>query len=71
MYCDLMPVSDLDIYRSAKLLIDRHGDEAAILAATRADELPDAGDLDGRAEWMRILRAVDTLLDRRPRALVH
>jgi hypothetical protein len=28
---------DLDIYRAARLLIDQHGDEAAIRAAERAD----------------------------------
>ena len=31
--------SDLDIYRAAHLLIKRHGDDAAIEAAMRADEL--------------------------------
>ncbi len=53
---------DLDLYRSAKLLIDRHGDEAAIHAAMRADELLDRGDLDGAALWRRIVRAVEELL---------
>ena len=52
---------DLDIYRSAKLLIDRHGDDAVIEAAMRADELLDAGDLDGLATWNRILRAIEEL----------
>ena len=37
------------IYRSAKLLIDQHGDEALIHAAMRADEFLDRGDLDGAA----------------------
>ena len=53
---------DLDLYRSAKLLIDRHGDEALIHAAMRADELLGAGDLDGAALWRRIVRAVEELL---------
>jgi len=35
--------SDLDIYRAANLLIKQHGDEAAIQAAMRADQLLDAG----------------------------
>ena len=30
-------VDDLEIYRLARLLIDQHGDEAAIRAAERAD----------------------------------
>ena len=38
---------DKDIYRSAKLLIERHGDDAVIEAAMQADELLEAGDVDG------------------------
>ncbi len=30
--------SDLDIFRSAKLLIDQHGDDAPIFAAMQADK---------------------------------
>ena len=51
--------SDLDIYRSARLLIDQHGDEAPINAAMRADDLLDRGDLDGAAVWRRIVTAVE------------
>ena len=40
--------SDLDIYRSAHLLIKRHGDDAAIEAAMRADELAEDGDMEGQ-----------------------
>ena len=57
--------SDLDIFRTAKLLIGRHGDEAAIRAAMRADEMLDAGDMEGRAVWLRIVRAVKELQDKR------
>jgi hypothetical protein len=32
-------ISDLDIYRAAKLLIDQHGADAAVNAAGRADLL--------------------------------
>ncbi len=39
--------SDLDIYHSAKLLIDQHGEEAARHAATRANALLEAGDMEG------------------------
>jgi len=52
----------LDIYRSASALIKQHGDEAPIHAAMRADEMLEAGDLDGLAVWKQILRAVDELL---------
>ena len=49
--------SDLDIYRSANLLVKRHGEDAPIHAAMRADAMLEKGDLDGYAVWKRILRA--------------
>ena len=55
-------ISDRDVYASAKLLIDRHGDEAPIHAAMQADQMLERGDLDGQAVWMRILNAVEELL---------
>jgi len=58
-------VSDLDVYRSAKLLIDQHDDEAPIHAAMRADEFLDKGDLDGAAVWRRIVGAINELLNTR------
>ena len=54
-------ISEIDIWRTAKLMIDRHGDDAPIQAAMRADELMAAGDLDGRAIWFRIVRAIEEL----------
>ncbi len=53
--------SDLDIYRSANLLVKRHGEDAPIHAAMRADAMLEAGDLDGYAVWKRVLRAVKEL----------
>ena len=65
--------SDLDIYRAANELIERHGDEAPIHAAMRADEMLARGFLDGQAVWKRILKAIDELLtEERPEgAEVH
>ena len=51
----------LDIYRTANLLTREHGDKAAIHAAMRADELLEAGDLDGAAAWKRIIKAIEEL----------
>ncbi len=59
-------ISDLDVYRSAKLLIEQHGDEAPIHAAMRADEFLDKGDLDGAAVWRRIVAAVNDLQREEP-----
>ncbi len=41
--------SDLDIYRSAQVLVKQHGEDAPIQAAMRADAMLEAGDLDGLA----------------------
>ncbi len=58
----LVPVtSDLDVYRAAHLLIKRHGDDAPIEAAMRADELAADGDMEGRAVWLRIVKAIEEL----------
>ncbi len=51
-------IPDLDIYRSANLLVKQHGQDAPIEAAMRADAMLEKGDLDGCAVWKRILRAV-------------
>ncbi len=51
-------IPDLDIYRSARALVQQHGPDAPIPAAMRADELLEAGDLAGYTVWKRILRAV-------------
>ena len=54
-------VSDLDIYRSTTVLIDRHGENAASEAAHRADAFRKRGDQNGYAVWRRIHRAIEEL----------
>src|SRR4051812_27484069 len=54
-------VDDPDIFRAAKLMIDQHGEEAALQAAQRADELLGDGDLEGGVFWRRIAAAVEEL----------
>ncbi len=54
-------IPDLDIYRTANILVKQHGEDAPIEAAMRADAMLEKGDLDGYAVWRRILRAVDEL----------
>ncbi len=56
--------SDLDIYRSANVLVKQHGQDAPIQAAMRADNMIAKGDLDGYTVWKRILRAVGELLSK-------
>ncbi len=54
-------IYDLDIYRTANELIKQHGEDAPIHAAMRADELLEAGDLEGQAAWKRIIYAIEEL----------
>ncbi len=54
-------IPDLDIYRSAALLVKHHGQDAPTHAAMRADATLKAGDLDGYAMWKRILRLIEAL----------
>ncbi len=58
--------SDLDIYRSAHELIKQYGDAADIEAAMRADECLAAGDMEGEAVWLRILKGIEELRQREP-----
>jgi hypothetical protein len=51
-------IDNLDIYRAANLLVERHGPDVAIGAACRADELLVGGNTEGYAVWKRILAAV-------------
>ncbi len=39
--------SDIDIYRSAKLLIDQHGEDAGLETAMRAHAMLEKGDMEG------------------------
>ena len=55
-------IDEKDVYRSAKLMIDRHGDEAPLHAAMRADKMLALGALGGQRTWIRILRATEELL---------
>ena len=51
-------LSDLDIYRAANLLIQRHGRDAAVEAGRLLDLMLDQGDMEGRPVWLRIRRAI-------------
>jgi hypothetical protein len=51
-------IDNLDIYRAANLLVERHGPDVAIGAARRADKLLAGGNTEGYAVWKRILAAV-------------
>jgi hypothetical protein len=54
-------ISELDIYRAANLLIDRHGGDALIEAARMIDRMLELGDREGRSVWRRIKAAIEQL----------
>jgi hypothetical protein len=54
-------VEPIEIWRSAKLLIDHHGDSAALHALSRASAFKISGDEVGAAVWFRIFDAIEEL----------
>ena len=60
-----MPL-DIDIWRSANVLVKQHGEDAPIQAAMRADAMLAKGDLDGYAVWNKIIQAVEELRSTAP-----
>ena len=60
--------TELDIYRTANVLIREHGEDAALEAAQRADAMLETGSLDGQRVWKRVLAAVKEIQRKEPRA---
>jgi len=56
-----MPVSDLDIARSAHLWIQQHGDQATAKAREMVEEMRRKGDAEGADTWLRIIVAIGEL----------
>ena len=54
-------VTELEVYQTAKIVIDKYGDSAIIEAALRQDHLLNEGDLDGARVWSRIGDAIEFL----------
>ena len=59
-------IGDRDVWRVASILMERHGHDAALIAARYADALLGSGDPDDRAAWERILEAVAELSRTKP-----
>ncbi len=59
-------IPDLNIYRSANVLIREHGEDAAIETAVRADAMLEKGNLEGQVVWKRIVRAVEEIQREEP-----
>jgi hypothetical protein len=64
-------IPEIDIWRVAYLMLKRHGDEADIESAIRAEELADAGDRAGEAVWRRIIDVIGELENTTPTGPLH
>lgn len=64
-------VRDLDVYRTANLLIRQLGDDAQAEAERRAADMQQRGRQDGAAVWCRIAAAIDVLQSERTARWVH
>jgi hypothetical protein len=64
--CETM--EDIDIWRTAKLLVDHHGKDAEFEACQRADQALGHGDMAGWRTWKRVRDAVVILSRRQPPA---
>ena len=51
-------VADLDVFRTANVLVKHYAEDAALEVAQRADSFLEAGDVDGCSVWKRVLAAV-------------
>jgi hypothetical protein len=54
-------ISDLEIYRSAAVMIRQFGSDAAAQAAARARSMGEKGDREGQLVWACIATAVRAL----------
>jgi hypothetical protein len=52
-------IDDPEIYHAAKLVIEQQGEQAAMFAAGRADQLLEDGDIDGALVWRGILVTIE------------
>ena len=54
-------IADIDIWRTANLLLKHHGEDAVPVAVRRADDMIAAADLDGYLVWLAIVQAINEL----------
>ncbi len=64
-------MDDKDIWRTARLLIDQQGEDAALHAAQMADELLEKGDIEGQSVWMRVLKAIESFQEKQTDQTMH
>lgn len=56
-----MAIEEWEIWACANQVLANYGEDAELHAARRADELLEAGDMEGHFTWLRILRRIRQL----------
>lgn len=51
-------LSDVDLLRSARAIVEREGEDALTICARRADRMIERGDLEGYDIWVAILELI-------------
>jgi hypothetical protein len=64
-------VAEIDVWRTANLLIQQHGADAEWEAARLGDLAIEKGDPKGERVWVEVLKAVKLLLDEKPPGLMN
>lgn len=64
-------MDEIDIWRTAKILIDSHGTAASLEAAMRADKALDDGLSDAVNVWTRVMLAIEELQRTSPQTGEH
>lgn len=59
-------VSDIDIYRTANIIIKQYGDQALFEAQDRVERFQKIGDADAIKTWSRIVDAIDFIQGSEP-----
>ncbi len=58
-----MIIADIDIYRVAKIYVDKHGKDATSEALKKSAELYASGDTSGGDTWHKIAKAIGWMLN--------
>ena len=64
-------IPEIDIWRVAKLMLERYGDQAEAESAIRMQELAFNGDRAGAAIWRRIIDSIEQLVNTTPPVPLH
>jgi hypothetical protein len=56
-----MAASDLEIFRSANLYLELHGDDAVAKARAMVRAMRERGDNNGADRWLQIIVAIETM----------